>query len=155
LNPLGGDTLTILGTNFDPSSKHLNIVKFDDKTVCKVATVTSTAITCVTDPFVKNSLADLAKNKVVQVVVNSVINSNITVKCKAKQDGAESISPSSASPIAYTDLVILMKSGFTGTLDKTKTNVTLFKKEGGNTVYNKAMFVSRVIPSRYEYFGLK
>ena len=123
LNPLGGDTLTISGTNFDPSNKLLNTVRFDDKTLCEVQTVTNTRITCITGPIVKNTSAELAKNKIVEVRVNSILNSNNTVTCKAFVDGTESISPSSVSPVLYSDLTILMKNGFTGTLVKETTTV--------------------------------
>jgi hypothetical protein len=42
LNALGGDTVVITGTNFDPVKKWVNRVLFDDKTVCDVKSVSST-----------------------------------------------------------------------------------------------------------------
>ena len=76
LNQMGGDELTIVGTNFDFNNMKSNTVALEDGTTCAVTEVTAIKIVCTTGAFVKTTAADLAKDIKVVVTVNAKVDNS-------------------------------------------------------------------------------
>ena len=135
LNPAGGDNLVITGTGFPASlnTQDSVLAYFSDTTSCTIVSMTSTEITCQTDPFVtarRRRFRNLGAFD-----FSLVINGKSTTTTTTVEDGVptvESITPSSVSPIAFTTLEIKLSDDYPAdTMDADTFSVNLILRELG------------------------
>lgn len=120
LNLLGGDNLTISGTQFPWNMKRSNIsITFNDAqaTKCVPQESTSTSLVCLTDPFDKA----VAAGQTVQMSVtinNQTINNTLSLTTMSTTKAGILVTPPSANPTLKTKINITLESDFPYTLDK-------------------------------------
>jgi len=111
LNPFGGNTVVISGSGFSNDASEVSVT-FDDGTICKVTVSTSTSITCRTQRFDQSNIKeeyDLTISFNEQTV-------ETTVSLGTYTQYANTISPTSVSPVLRSDLLIQLDDTFTGEL---------------------------------------
>lgn len=128
LNQLGGDILSIVGTGFDPDFSQTRI-SFNDNTNCTIFAASSTEIKCIVDGFNMASL-DTANPYTVNVTVNSVVETSMTVMLRALKQNGHTVSPNSVSPVLATNLTVTLESTYPHTLtNRTDFNATLVSRD--------------------------
>ena len=103
INYLGGDLLTITGSNFGLDASVISIT-FDDATECVVQSVSITTITCYTNRFTSNP----SSTQQVTVVINSASDNSLSVTMVSSVASGITMSPTSVSPILKTDLTVTL-----------------------------------------------
>jgi len=110
INFLGGEILTITGSNF-ALDKSLNSVVMADTTVCDVISSTDVTIICET----QKSVTVDANAMALTVTVNNVADSTtLTVQQIVAVSLGINLTPSNVSPVLKTDLTINLEAGFSG-----------------------------------------
>lgn len=130
LNVLGGDNLTISGTNF-PKFIADNTVDIgfsnSDSTKCVLQTSKSTEMVCLTKPFDK--VANLDQSFTMNIVINQqTINQNLSIKMKPINKDATQIIPTSASPVLKSKVKFKIETAFPYPIDNASewtVNITL------------------------------
>jgi len=133
---LGGTVLTITGTYFptDLDDNTVTIV-FDDtqETECTPLTSSSTELTCTTDGFDKTD--SLSATLTPTITINDqVISHSLTIDMNDAVESADSISPTSASPVLVTELVITLDSAFPETVNTDDYSVYITDQDDSTNV---------------------
>ena len=132
LNPAGGDTITIDGTNFPSStdSRYELSITLGAKTRCVPSSITSTQIVCESEPFttsrrrVLQSTFDITISLTSDVGLISEIDSGLELNTNPIT--ATSISPERISPISLETVVIQLYADYpTALMTKEDLKVTL------------------------------
>lgn len=124
LNSLGEDYVWIYGTGFpitDEPGENLSIT-FSDGTVCNIYKSMATTMLCITEPF---STASLGLSLTVTVTVNGVSDTSLSAGVSSVVRVANTVDPSSYSPVLKTNVNIYFDSTLDYTLDVDDLYVTL------------------------------
>jgi len=115
LNVLGGDNLTISGTNF-PKFVADNSVDIgfsnSDSTKCVLQSSKSTEMICLTKPFDKVANLDTEFTMAININ-NQTVAQDLKIKMKPINKDATQIIPNSASPVLKTMIKFKIEAGFT------------------------------------------
>jgi len=118
LNLLGGDNITISGTNFPHALADSTFtLAFDDAaaTSCEIQSSTTTEFVCLTSAF--NPVASSGASHGMSITINDLVVSNsLSLSMRSVKDVGMSITPSSASPVLKGEIVIALESSFASTL---------------------------------------
>ena len=114
MNVLGGDNLTISGTNF-PKFVADNTVDIgfsnSDSTKCILQSSKSTEMICLTKPFDK--VGNLDEEFTMTITINGqTINQDLKIKMKPINKDATQIIPSSASPVLKSKIKFKIEANF-------------------------------------------
>jgi len=125
LNLLGGDNLTISGTQF-PWNLQTSVVdiKFNDaqQTTCTPQTSTSTELVCLTGAFDQSVSAGQTVG--VTVVINGqTVANTLSMTTMTTTKAGQTLSPDSANPTLKTQINITLESTFPYTLNKSHFSV--------------------------------
>jgi len=118
LNLLGGDNITISGTNFPHELSDSTVVlNFDDSqtTTCVPQTSTTSTLVCLTGAFDTSSSAGASHGMSISINDHSVSNS-LSAGLRSIKDVSLNLNPPSASPVLKTEIVISLESTFAPTL---------------------------------------
>jgi hypothetical protein len=118
LNLLGGDNITISGTNFPHELSDSTVVlNFDDAqtTTCVPQTSTTDTLVCLTGAFDFAASAGASHGLSITINEHSVSNS-LSAALRPLKDSSLYLTPASASPVLKTHIVILLEETFTPTL---------------------------------------
>lgn len=135
LNYLGGDILTITGSNFGTDISKVSVTT-TDATICNVTSVSSSSITCEKAAF--STVTTDAQN--LNVVVNSVTDSSLTVTQVASVPVPSNLSPQSVSPVLKTTIVVTLPSDYAGTVSVSEFTVQLLMDDTDKT-YVKDLYI--------------
>jgi len=144
LNQMGGDVLVIAGEGFDAAVMASNTVVLEDGTKCPVTATTPVEIKCRTEKIVKTTSADLAKNIKVKVTTNVKFDESQTIKVNTVKKSAESLSPTSVSPVLHTPIIITLTAAYTGTLVIADTTVILHGTDKAGKATTRKMYITKV-----------
>jgi len=144
INLLGGDNLTISGTNFPTDLSRSTVsITFSDTaaTQCAPQTSTSTALVCLTSAFDATASAGQSLSLAMTINGLSVTNSLSTTLMDATK-AATLMTPSSVSPVLKTMVNITLASAFPYTLSKQ--DFTVNATNTTNTAYVRYLNVIEV-----------
>jgi hypothetical protein len=114
LNPYGGTFVTITGQNLPHSFTEGNTfsIVFGDSGICKVVSVASTQIRCITSKFAAGVTTATGT-----VTVNGLVDSTLSLAVRSDPSKVVSVTPNSVSPVLKT-IITLKVSGYSGTLQR-------------------------------------
>jgi len=114
LNPYGGTFVTITGQNLPHSFTEGNVfsIVFGDAGKCKVVSVASTQIRCITSKFSAGVTTATGT-----VTVNGLVDSSLSLAVRNDPSKIVSVTPSSVSPVLKT-IITLKVNGYSGTLQR-------------------------------------
>jgi len=135
LNYLGGDSLTISGSNFGTDISKVSVTT-TDTSICNVTSVSSSTIVCSKSAF--STVTTSAQN--LNVVVNSVTDSSLTVTQVSSVPIPSNLSPSSVSPVLKTTIVMTLPSDYEGSITVSEFTVELLKDDADKT-YVKDLYI--------------
>jgi hypothetical protein len=141
---MGGDVLVIAGEGFDAEVMAANTVVLEDGTKCPVTETTPLEIKCRTEKIVKTTSADLAKTIKVKVTTNVKSDESQTIKVNTVKKSAESLSPTSVSPVLHTPIIITLTAAYTGTLVIADTTVILHGTDKAGKATTRKMYITKV-----------
>lgn len=110
------------------------VIKFSDNTECTITAMTSTEIQCISDPFDiarRRRFRDLADVQLVLTINRQTVFETVTLQ--EDSPTVESITPATASPIAFKTLEIKLDSNYPAeTMDTDTFSVKLIQRSLGN-----------------------
>lgn len=115
LNQLGGDILTLNGSGFDDDISHTTI-SFSDKTSCVIIDANDKKIKCIPSGF-DTTLLDTSQPYIVNVAVNEVTNTEMTVMLLTNKQSGQTVTPNSVSPVLATILTVTLEPTYPVTLE--------------------------------------
>jgi hypothetical protein len=144
LNHLGGDNLTLSGTNFPWDLKRSNItINFNDSqsTACIPQTSTSTSMVCLTDDF--NTTGVGSHNLLMNIIINGqTVSQSLGLSLMPTTETTISMNPDSANPTLKSKINITLESTFPHALVKSDFSVNATNMS--NPSYFKQMNVIAV-----------
>jgi hypothetical protein len=118
LNLLGGDNITISGTNFPHELSDSTVVlAFDDTqtTTCVPQSSTTDTLVCLTGAF--DFSASAGSSLGLSITINDhLVSNSLSADLRAIKDASLLLNPASASPVLKTHIVISLESTFSPTL---------------------------------------
>jgi hypothetical protein len=136
VNLLGDTILTITGTYLptDIDDNTISIIFDDDQaTECTALTSSSTELTCITAAF--DESASLGATLTPTITINSQdISHSLSITMDDSVLQADSISPTSASPVLKTELVITLDSAFPETVNTEDYSVWITDQDDSSNI---------------------
>ncbi|TNV88229.1 hypothetical protein FGO68_gene13028 [Halteria grandinella] len=113
VNPYGGNVFTLMGSNFPQALDDGTVftLQFSDGTACNIKGLSSTLVTCVSDPFASSTITTT-----LQVTINTLQDSSLSVTLTNEPATITSISPAQVSPVLKS-VISLQGTGIKGTLN--------------------------------------
>jgi hypothetical protein len=112
VNYLGGDIMTITGDSFGYNTDAISVV-YADGTICDVETAQMTSITCKNRRFTAGAAG---QNQTITLTINGEEDQTLVIDLLAQAEVSISMSPTSASPVLKTELVISLAASYPETL---------------------------------------
>jgi hypothetical protein len=137
VNFLGGDIMTITGTSFGYDASNITAV-WSDGTVCSVKGAAMSSIICINARFTTNATSE----QTLTLIVNGVNDTTLSVNLLSQTQGCMSLTPSSASPVLKSEIVVALNSDYSTAMVATDFTAVLFSYN--DTTYERELYVMSV-----------